>query len=652
MNTVSSELKDYSIINPSENAGINLPTTNQLQEYENNGYEHTSLKQYPTNISTTSANGNLSTPSGTFPPESYFHTAPISSSSSYFSVAENVLKIQKPELCSENTYKSMQPAPRIWKMPEDLQVKENLPKEVVWMEAYNEKCRECQRLKFDLEEEQSKVQLLKIDLKKQSQSEALIVSEKFTNESKQQIRLLQIENTDLKEKYKQLQDKLDLQYKSFEKQAESYEFEIKNTNQEKEKLEELLQIKEAHFIATIKKFEEGRCSQNTKSTENVQQLQSRLAELEDQLRREKETNILQLQKAMEYQRVSGLPMENCIVSSNDYEQPSTLESTATSIHTKTASSLVITSLLQQVTDLNVELLEIKRRAETQNKLIADLIKNPDLKTILKKEPQFSTDAALNEMNTSTSNISGQFSTLSTMDNRQVLDENSVSEESVSIVPSVIRKIHNPASDSEKSLQPTTSHHEISFENSQAADEAFGNLRKQAEKINEPQSLNEQNVQPSQISTSRKKFVKLNLKSLNNKSNHQQIPSNRSGQIIAQPSDANQQVYSPTIGRSGGHLHAKWPKTQSTIKTQVKSTSSIEDRSQYLGTSQNSFNQDTLTNESDLMMECPVCPHKFLPEDTEQERSNHVNSHYDNDEEDYDVIESDAEHYFDNVNQNF
>ena len=98
------------------------------------------------------------------------------------------------------------------------------------------------------------------------------------------------------------------------------------------------------------------------------------------------------------------------------------------------------------------------------------------------------------------------------------------------------------------------------------------------------------VQPSQISTSRKKFVKLNLKSLNNKSNHQQIPSNRSGQIIAQPSDANQQVYSPTIGRSGGHLHAKWPKTQSTIKTQVKSTSSIEDRSQYLGTSQNSFNQ--------------------------------------------------------------
>lgn len=56
----------------------------------------------------------------------------------------------------------MQPAPRIWKMPEDLQVKENLPKEVVWMEAYNEKCRECQRLKFDLEEEQSKVQLLKV----------------------------------------------------------------------------------------------------------------------------------------------------------------------------------------------------------------------------------------------------------------------------------------------------------------------------------------------------------------------------------------------------------------------------------------------------------------------------------------------------------
>ena len=50
-----------------------------------------------------------------------------------------------------------------------------------------------------------------IDLKKQSQSEALIVSEKFTNESKQQIRLLQFENTDLKEKYKQLQDKLDLQ---------------------------------------------------------------------------------------------------------------------------------------------------------------------------------------------------------------------------------------------------------------------------------------------------------------------------------------------------------------------------------------------------------------------------------------------------------
>ena len=53
-----------------------------------------------------------------------------------------------------------------------------------------------------------------------------------------------------------------------------------------------------------------------------------------------------------------------------------------------------------------------------------------------------------------------------------------------------------------------------------------------------------------------------------------------------------------------------------------------------------------------MMECPVCPHKFLPEDTEQERSNHVNSHYDNDEEDYDVIESDAEHHFDNINQNF
>ena len=77
----------------------------------------------------------------------------------------------------------------------------------------------------------------------------------------------------------------------------------------------LFPYQEAHFIATIKKFEEGRCSQNTKSTENVQQLQSRLAELEDQLRREKETNILQLQKAMEYQRVSGLPMENCIVSS-------------------------------------------------------------------------------------------------------------------------------------------------------------------------------------------------------------------------------------------------------------------------------------------------------------------------------------------------
>ena len=55
-----------------------------------------------------------------------------------------------------------QPAPRLWKMPEDLQRKENLPKEVVWMEAYNEKCRECQRLKFDLEEEQSKVQLLKV----------------------------------------------------------------------------------------------------------------------------------------------------------------------------------------------------------------------------------------------------------------------------------------------------------------------------------------------------------------------------------------------------------------------------------------------------------------------------------------------------------
>ena len=43
-----------------------------------------------------------------------------------------------------------------------------------------------------------------------------------------------------------------------------------------------------------------------------------------------------------------------------------------------------------MTDLNVELLEIKRRAETQNKLIADLIKNPDLKNIQKKEPQFST----------------------------------------------------------------------------------------------------------------------------------------------------------------------------------------------------------------------------------------------------------------------
>lgn len=55
-----------------------------------------------------------------------------------------------------------QPAPLLWKMPEDMQVKENLPKEVVWMEAYNEKCRECQRLKFDLEEEQSKVRLLKV----------------------------------------------------------------------------------------------------------------------------------------------------------------------------------------------------------------------------------------------------------------------------------------------------------------------------------------------------------------------------------------------------------------------------------------------------------------------------------------------------------
>ena len=58
-----------------------------------------------------------------------------------------------------------QPAPRIWQLPEDLQIKENLPKEIMWMEAYNEKCRECQRLRFDLEEEQSKVQLLKVDLK-------------------------------------------------------------------------------------------------------------------------------------------------------------------------------------------------------------------------------------------------------------------------------------------------------------------------------------------------------------------------------------------------------------------------------------------------------------------------------------------------------
>ena len=98
------------------------------------------------------------------------------------------------------------------------------------------------------------------------------------------------------------------------------------------------------------------------------------------------------------------------------------------------------------------------------------------------------------------------------------------------------------------------------------------------------------VQPSQTSTSRKKFVKLNLKSLNNKSNHQKLPSNRSGQIIAQPSDAEQQVYSPAIGRSGSHLHAKWPKTQSTIRTRVKSTSTVENRSQYLGTNQNSFNQ--------------------------------------------------------------
>ena len=54
-----------------------------------------------------------------------------------------------------------------------------------------------------------------------------------------------------------------------------------------------------------------------------------------------------------------------------------------------------------------------------------------------------------------------------------------------------RKIHNPANDSEQAVQPTTSHHEISFENSQAADEAFGNLRKQAENINGPQSPDEQ-----------------------------------------------------------------------------------------------------------------------------------------------------------------
>lgn len=42
-----------------------------------------------------------------------------------------------------------------------------------------------------------------------------------------------------------------------------------------------------------------------------------------------------------------------------------------------------------MTDLNAELFEIKRRAEVQNKLIANLFKYPDLKKFLKKEPKFS-----------------------------------------------------------------------------------------------------------------------------------------------------------------------------------------------------------------------------------------------------------------------
>ena len=77
--------------------------------------------------------------------------------------------------------------------------------------------------------------------------------------------------------------------------------------------------------------------------------------------------------------------------------------------------------------------------------------------------------------------------------------------------------------------------------------------------------------------------------LNLKSNQQKNQSNRSGQIIAQPSDGDQQVYSPTVGSSGSHLHAKWPKTQ---QTQIKETSSVESlgRSKCLDINQNSFSQ--------------------------------------------------------------
>ena len=68
-------------------------------------YEHTSLRQHCTNREASSANVKQSTPNASYPQESFFHTAPINNSSSSFSVAENVLNIQKPDFFQENTFK-------------------------------------------------------------------------------------------------------------------------------------------------------------------------------------------------------------------------------------------------------------------------------------------------------------------------------------------------------------------------------------------------------------------------------------------------------------------------------------------------------------------------------------------------------------------